>query len=573
VSELRVWAPIPRQVRAWVSGAVHPMQPEADGWWTADIDLPPGVDYGFLLDDDETVLPDPGSRWQPNGVDRPSRVYDHSAYEWTDTAWTGRALPGAIIYELHVGTFTAGGTFDSAIERLPHLVDLGITHVELMPVNAFSGEWGWGYDGVDWYAAHQPYGGPDGLKRLVDAAHGHGLAVVLDVVYNHLGPSGNYLPRFGPYFSAGGNAWGDRINLDGKDSGPVRRFIIDNALTWLSDFHIDALRLDAVHALQDASVPHLLDELAHDVDALSARLGKPLPLIAESDLNDPTMINPLTAGGHGMDGQWDDDVHHALHALITGERQGYYIDFGSLAVLAKVYTAAFLHDGTYSTFREHRHGRPVDRYLLPGYRFVVSLQNHDQIGNRAVGDRLSELASPALQRVAAVLLLTAPFTPMLFMGEEWAASTRWPYFTSHTEPELADIAEHRRAEFADHGWDTEQMIDPQDPRAFHDAVLNWDEVQEPTHQQMLDLYRSLIALRRAEPDLADPQLDLIEVSFDEDARWLVIRRGALLVVVNLASSGQLVELSSTELLLTTGAANLVADGIELGPQTAAILRA
>jgi maltooligosyltrehalose trehalohydrolase len=327
-----------------------------------------------------------------------------------------------------------------------------------------------------------------------------------------------------------------------------------------------------VHALQDSSSPHLLDELAHDVDALSARVGRPLPLIAESDLNDPTMINPLTAGGHGMDGQWDDDVHHAIHALVTGERQGYYVDFGSLAVLAKVYTSAFLHDGTYSTFREHMHGRPVDRYLLPGYRFIVSLQNHDQIGNRAVGDRLSELAPPALQRVAAVLLLTAPFTPMLFMGEEWAASTRWPYFTAHAEPELAGIGAHRREEFGQHGWDTEQMVDPQDPRAFHDAVLNWDELAEPDHHHMFELYRALIALRHSEPDLADPQLDLVDVTFDEDARWLVIRRGELLVAINLADTGQTIELSSSELLLATGPATLGASGVDLGPQTAAVLR-
>jgi maltooligosyltrehalose trehalohydrolase len=560
-------------VGLWVDGVVEPMQSDADGWWVVDAEVKPGQDYGFVLDDDDTVLPDPSSRWQPDGVHEPSRWYDDSAHAWQDGSWTGRGLPGAVIYELHVGTFTAAGTFDGAIEHLPHLVDLGITHVELMPVNAFSGAWGWGYDGVGWYATHEPYGGPDGLKRFVDAAHAHGVAVLLDVVYNHLGPSGNYLTRFGPYFNYGSNDWGERINLDGLDSPPVRRFIIDNALMWLSEFHIDGLRLDAVHALRDTSAPHLLDELAHDVDALSARLGKPLPLIAESDLNDPTMVNPLTAGGRGMDGQWDDDVHHAMHALVTGERQGYYVDFGSLEVLAKVLTSAFLHDGTYSTFREHMHGRPVDRYLLPGYRLVVSLQNHDQVGNRAVGDRLPELAPPALQRIAAVLLLTSPFTPMLFMGEEWAASTRWPYFTSHVEPELAAVGEHRREEFARFGWDTEQMIDPQDPRAFHEAVLRWDEVAQPAHRQMLQLYRALIGLRSAEPDLADPQLDLVEVGYDEDARWLLIRRGSLYVAVNLAEQAQVVTVPTTEVLLATGDAALEDDGVRLEPHTAAIVRA
>ncbi len=452
------------------------------------------------------------------------------------------------------GTFTRTGTFDAAIAHLPHLARLGVTHLELLPVNAFSGQWGWGYDGVDWYAVHAPYGGPDGLKRFVDAAHGFGLAVVLDVVYNHLGPSGNYLPRFGPYFNGGSNDWGDRINLDGLNSGPVRRFIVDNALMWFSDFHVDGLRLDAVHALQDSSTPHLLDELAHDVDALSARLGRPLPLIAESDLNDATMVNPLVAGGHGMDAQWDDDVHHAIHALVTGERQGYYVDFGSLPVLAKVFTSAFLHDGTYSTFREHMHGRPIDRHLLPGYRFVVSLQNHDQIGNRAVGDRLTEIAPLGMRQIAAVLLLTSPFTPMLFMGEEWGASTRWPYFTSHTDPGLADIGKYRKEEFGSHGWDTDQMIDPQDPKAFHDAVLRWDEVAEPEHRSMLDLYRSLIELRRSEPDLADPQLDLVDVDFDEDKNWVVISRGALRVVLNLADVAQTVVVNTDELLFATDSA-------------------
>ncbi|HEX4389945.1 MAG TPA: malto-oligosyltrehalose trehalohydrolase, partial [Mycobacterium sp.] len=525
MTDLLVWAPIPQRVCLWIDGHVVPMVKDADSWWSADGLIVAGSSYGFLLDDDETVLPDPASRWQPDGVHAPSRRYDQSRFEWTDTDWTGRTLPGAVIYELHVGTFTAAGTFDGVIEHLPHLADLGVTHLELMPVNAFDGDWGWGYDGVGWYAVQEPYGGPDGLKRLVDAAHGHGLAVVLDVVYNHLGPSGNYLPRFGPYFNPGTTSWGDVINLDGKDSYEVRRFIIANALMWLTDYHLDALRLDAVHALQDTSTPHLLDELTREVDALSARLGRPLSLIAESDLNDPSMVNPLEAGGHGLTGQWNDDVHHAIHALITGERQAYYDDFGSLAALAKVLTSGFLHDGTYSTFRNHNHGRPIDRHLLPGYRFIVALQNHDQVGNRERGRRLTELTTPALLRVAAVVLLTSPFTPMLWMGEEWAASTRWPYFTAHTEPALVDIGKYREQEFAAYGWDPTQMIDPQDPHAFADSVLDWNELAEPGHTQIRELYRNLIALRRTETDLADPRLDQITIDFDEDNRWLVVHRG------------------------------------------------
>jgi maltooligosyltrehalose trehalohydrolase len=573
MTHVGVWAPIPHRVRLWIDGTTVAMHPEPDGWWVADTDITTGSNYGFLLDDDEKVLPDPASRWQPDGVHAPSRIYDQSAFEWTDSTWTGRALPGAVIYELHVATFTPGGTFDSAIRRLTYLAELGITHVELLPVNSFNGMWNWGYDGVDWYAVHEPYGGPDGLKRFVDAAHEHGIAVVLDVVYNHLGPSGNYLTRFGPYFNPGTNAWGDMINLDGKHSPTVRTFILENALMWLSDFHVDALRLDAVHALQDTSTPHVLDELTSEVDALSARVGRPLTLIAESDLNDPIMIYPLEAGGHGMHGQWDDDVHHAIHALVTGERQGYYVDFGSLAVLAKVLTSAFLHDGTYSTFRGHMHGRPIDRHLVPGYRFIVSLQNHDQVGNRAVGDRLTEVATPAMQRIAAVLLLTAPFTPMLWMGQEWSASTRWPYFTSHTEPELAGIGAHRSEEFAGYGWDVSEMIDPQDQRAFYDAILNWNELAEPEHRAMLGLYRSLIALRHAEPDLADPRLDLVEVDFDEDARWLIVRRGELRVVLNLADTDQSITVSAGEILLATGPIDLERGGVRCGARTAAIVRA
>ena len=349
-----------------------------------------------------------------------------------------------------------------------------------------NGIWNWGYDGVAWYAVHEPYGGPDALKRFVDACHSVGLAVLLDVVYNHLGASGNYLPEFGPYLKSGRNTWGDLVNLDGPGSAEVRRFILDNALGWLRDFHLDGFRLDAVHALQDESETHILAELATEVGRLAAELGRPLPLIAESDLNDPKMITPTNAGGYGMTAQWDDDVHHVLHALLSGERHGYYADFGSLPSLAKVLTKAFFHDGTYSSFRGRDHGRPVDTANTPGWRFVVFLQDHDQVGNRAVGDRLPEIVSPDLLKVGAVLLLTSPFTPMLWMGEEWAAGTRWPFFSSHPEPELAKaVSEGRLAEFADHGWDTEAMVDPQAPAAYQEAILNWAEPRADGHREML----------------------------------------------------------------------------------------
>jgi maltooligosyltrehalose trehalohydrolase len=565
-----VWAPYASDVQLLLAGTRHLMYSDSGGRWRTDVEAPGGSDYAFVLDGNAEPLPDPASRRQPSGVHGLSRLYDQSAFEWTDQAWTGRALPGSVIYELHVATFTAAGTFDSAIERLDHLVELGITHVELLPVNAVNGTWNWGYDGVDWYAVHEPLGGPDGLKRFVDAAHRSGLAVVLDVVYNHLGPSGNYLPRFGPYLKTGRNTWGDLLNLEAE---PVRRFIVDNALMWFADFHVDALRLDAVHALIDSSTPHLLEQLAVEVDVLAAHLGRPLILIAESDLNDPVMITDRAAGGYGLDAQWDDDVHHALHSLLTGETQGYYCDFGSLAVLAKVLTSAFLHDGTYSTFRRRIHGRPVDRTTTPGYRFVVCLQNHDQVGNRAVGDRLTELASPAIQRIGAVLLLTAPFTPMLWMGEEWAAATRWPFFTSHPEPDLAEAtARGRIAEFSSHGWNTEAMIDPQDPAAFQEAVLDWSELGRPAHRDMLTLYRELIGLRRREADLTDPRLDRVRVDYDEDARWIVVHRGRLRVVANLGPDEQTLGVDSDDIIFSTGPADLTASGLLLAGRTAAIVR-
>jgi maltooligosyltrehalose trehalohydrolase len=569
VTSFDLWAPNAHGVRLQVGETRIDMKSESDGWWHVDAQAPSGTDYAFLLDDTDTPLPDPRSRWQPFGVHGASRVHDDRAFAWTDDGWRGRDLLGAVIYELHIGTFTTGATFDSAIPRLDHLVELGITHVEVLPVNAFNGVWNWGYDGVGWYAVHQAYGGPDGLKRFVDACHSRGLAVVLDVVYNHLGPSGNYLPRFGPYLKSGRSTWGDLVNLEAM---PVRRFIIDNALMWLREYHVDGLRLDAVHALVDTSTPHLLAELSSAVSALSRRLGRPLSLIAESDLNDPVMITPLAAHGLGMDAQWDDDIHHALHAMLTGERQGYYVDFGSLEVFTKVWTSAFLHDGTYSTFRGRVHGRPVDRSHTPGYRFVGCLQNHDQVGNRAAGDRLSKIASAGLLRVGAVLLFTSPFTPMVWMGEEWAASTPWPFFTSHPEPELAAVTGPGRIEeFRRHGWDVSGMVDPQDPRAYRSAILNWDEVDTHRHHDVLDLYRRLIALRSAEPGLRDSRLDRVRVDSDEQARWLVVHRGGFRVLANLAAHAQTLDVAG-EVVLATEPAEVTASGIRLGAETAVIVR-
>jgi maltooligosyltrehalose trehalohydrolase len=567
--EVSVWAPKADRVQVrfappgrtgTAEATTTELEPAGEGWFSTDVEgARPGDDYGFLLDDGGQLLPDPRSRRQPEGVHGPSRFYVDD-FAWTDQAWAGKDLPDSVFYELHVGTFTPAGTLLSAIERLDHLVALGVTHVELLPVNDFNGQWNWGYDGVLWYAVHEAYGGPDGLKQFVDACHGRGLGVALDVVYNHLGPSGNHLPEFGPYFKEGRNTWGDLINLDGESSGPVRDYILDNVAMWFSEFHVDALRLDAVHALHDESATHLLAEMSERVEQMADTLGRPLILIAESDLNDPVMITPRNAG-YGLDAQWDDDVHHALHALLTGERQAYYVDFGPLSVLAKVLTHAFFHDGTYSTFRHADHGKPVDRQHTPGYRFVVCLQNHDQVGNRAYGDRLTELTSAGKLKVGAVLLLTSPFTPMLWMGEEWAAGTRWPFFTSHPEPDLAEATgKGRLAEFADHGWNTSEMVDPQDPQAFVQAKLDWSETSEAGHAGVLGLYRDLIRLRRELPDLRDSRLDQVDVDFDEEARWMVIRRGSLAVMANLADVDQELPAAGGELVLATEEGSTVSDG-------------
>jgi maltooligosyltrehalose trehalohydrolase len=534
-----VWAPGASRIELVVAGERVTAQRAGDGWWRTDRDPVAGEDYGWLVDG-EGPYPDPRSARQPQGVHGLSRAYDHDAFAWTDDGWHGRALPGAVSYELHVGTFTSAGTFDAAIERLDHLVDLGVDLVEVMPVAAFPGVHGWGYDGVHLFAVHEPYGGPDGFKRFVDACHHRGLGVVLDVVHNHLGPSGNYLPRFGPYFTdAHHTPWGAAVNLDDVGSDEVRLYLIDNACAWLRDFHVDGLRMDAVHALHDTRATHYLADLADAVDALATALGRPLSLIAESDRNDPLTVTPRAAGGTGLTATWDDDLHHALHALLSGERQGYYVDFGSCECLAHVLTSAFWHDGRWSEFRGRSHGAPVDRVRMPGHRFVVALQNHDQVGNRATGDRLSASVSDGRLRIGAALLLCGPFSPLLFMGEEWAADTPWQYFTDHGEPELAAaVRDGRRAEFAEHGWRAEQVPDPQHEGTVAASRLDWAELDKEPHAGMLAWYRDLLTLRRTRAELTDPRLDRVAVSHDEAAQWLVLHRGSLRVVINLAGTAQ-----------------------------------
>jgi len=548
---VEVWAPAATTVDLVTGSGTAAMTPGESGWWHGSLPgARDGVDYGFTVDG-SGPFPDPRSRRQPNGVHELSRTFDAQAHAWQDGAWTGRQLAGATIYELHIGTFTPEGTLDAAAGRLDHLVALGVDFVELLPVNGFNGTHNWGYDGVLWYAVHEGYGGPAAYQRFVDACHTAGIGVIQDVVHNHLGPSGNYLPNFGPYLSdAEGNTWGASVNLDGQESDEVRRFIIDSALMWLRDYHVDGLRLDAVHALKDHSAVHLLEQLAGEVAVLSAAVGRPLTLIAESDLNDPKLITPREANGYGLDAQWSDDFHHAVHVALTGETVGYYADFAPLGALAKVLTRGFFHDGTLSSFRGRHHGRPIDVERMPAWRLVVASQNHDQIGNRAIGDRLSAQLDTGQLGIAAALTLLGPFTPMLFMGEEWGARTPWQFFTSHPEPELGlATAEGRIGEFARMGWDPAVVPDPQDPATFERSKLDWTELHRPDSGRLLALYRDLAGLRRRIEDLTDPRFTRLTVAFDEADGWLVLTRGDTEIVINLSTSGRWVPVTGESVLL------------------------
>jgi maltooligosyltrehalose trehalohydrolase len=534
MTAVRVWAPRPRSVAVQIDGVRHPLRPVGGGWW-AGPRLPVGSRYGFLLDDDPEPRPDPRGRRLPDGVHGLSQA---TAPRRARRDWPGRPLADGVIYELHLGTFTPGGTFDAAIDKLDHLVDLGIAFVELLPVNAFNGTHNWGYDGVAWFAVHESYGGPDGYARFVAACHARGIGVIQDVVYNHLGPSGNYLPLYGPYLREGAaNTWGDELNLDEPE---VRRYILDNARMWFEEYGVDGLRLDAVHALRDTASPagreHLLAGLSRETEALSARLGRPLTLVAESDLNDPVMITPRRDGGHGLTAQWSDDYHHAAHVALTGETTGYYADFEPLTSLAVAATRGFFHAGTYSSFRERVHGAPLPEET-EAWRLVTFVQDHDQIGNRAAGDRLSASLSPRRLVLAAVLAVLTPSTPMLFMGEEWGASTPWQFFTSHPEPELGRAtAEGRIAEFAKMGWDPDAVPDPQDPATFERSRLDWDEARVEPHATLLARYRELIALRAAEPELRSPRLGDLAASVDEAARQVTFERGHVRIRLNLGSA-------------------------------------
>ena len=591
MSPIRLWAPDAQVVECVVGGDRHAMSAEEGGWWSWTPGSEGPIDYLFVVDAHDPV-PDPRSPWLPHGVHGPTRTFDEQAFAWTDDEWKGardgEGTLGAVFYEAHIGTFTRAGTFAGAIEGLDHLVELGVDVVSVMPVAAFGGPHGWGYDGVQPYAVHQPYGGPEGFQEFVDACHARRLAVCLDVVYNHVGPVGNYLQAFGPYFTdQHSTPWGPALNLDGPRSEQVRRWVIDNALRWFRDFHVDALRLDAVHALHDGSPRHILAELSDETAALSAQLGRPLELIAESDLNDPVMVTPTATGGRGMTAQWDDDVHHALHVALTHERQGYYADFAGgteawpegtpLRILAKTLTEVFLHDGRMSTFRGRVWGAPVDRNTTSGHRFVAYLQSHDQIGNRALGDRINETVSPGQQAIGAALYLLSPYTPMVFMGEEWRASTPFQFFTSFDDQWLADaVRQGRREEFAAHGWTAKDLPDPQDPATRSASVLDWTETNRLGHTEMLEFYRELIQTRRREPDTRSGDLRTAKVDVNEANGWLIMHRGHVHVVCNFRSRAQVVPLTGLmvdRVLVSWGRAPIVDEaGVWLDGHDVAVIR-
>ncbi|MDO5747130.1 MAG: malto-oligosyltrehalose trehalohydrolase [Actinomycetaceae bacterium] len=506
-----------------------------NGWWQANNPLPDNTNYAFRIDGGPAI-PDPSARWLPYGVHGPCRTWNPESYQWK-SSWSGTQVLGGVIYEMHIGTFSPEGTFDGAIAHLDHLVNLGVDCIELMPLAPFPGHHNWGYDGVSLYAIHAPYGGPAGLQRFVDAAHQRGLAVCCDVVLNHLGPEGNYLQKFGPYFtSKHSTPWGDGFNTDDKDCREVRDYLIGVPLSFIRDFRIDAIRLDAVHAIKDDSPTHLLSDLSLAVDRLESELQRPVTLIAESDLNNYSMVLPREQGGYGIDAQWDDDVHHGVHVAMTGETHGYFKDFGHDDALCKAYEDVFYHDGTYSSFRHCNWGRPVP----PDFdrnKFVVFSGNHDQIGNRALGDRPSHYLDPSIYAAQAALILLSPYTPMLFMGEEWAASTPFQYFTDYGDPDLGKaVSQGRLDEFSSHGWeqiygtDSIDVPDPQSRDTFERSHLRWDECQSGNvHHRTFQWYQSLIKLRNQAPELSrgtKPRL----LHHDD---WIALCRGNYIVVIGL----------------------------------------
>jgi maltooligosyltrehalose trehalohydrolase len=494
--EFVLWAPMARTASVVFlpkSGEPLTMEPLGDGYYRTVVTTLPGSEYFYRLDDGKE-LPDPASRYQPQGVHRPSQLVDVKAFRWTDQGWIGRPLESSIFYELHVGTYTAEGSFDALVPHLPEFVELGITTIELMPIAQFPGPRNWGYDGVYVFAPQNTYGGPEALHRFIDAAHHVGLSVALDVVYNHLGPEGNYLNAYGPYFTDRYKTpWGQALNFDGVGSDEVRRFFIENALYWLEDYHFDALRLDAIHGIFDLSARHFLAELKSAVADLSQRLKRQCHLIAESDLNDTRILRGPAEGGYALDAQWSDDFHHSVHRLLTGENVGYYADFEGVAPLVATLTDGWYYSGQHSNFRKRRHGNSPRG--IASSRFVVCNQNHDQVGNRAAGERMSSLVNFEALKLAAGVTLLSPFVPLLFMGEEYGETAPFQYFTSHGDPHLVEtVRRGRREEFAAFGWE-QTVPDPQDDQTFARSRLDHSLKNKEPHRTLFRFYQELIRIR------------------------------------------------------------------------------
>ncbi len=523
--EFTVWSPFAKTVSLKIVSPCEKMismEKDAWGYWMASIDGAQETVSYFYRINDEKDRPDPASHYQPEGVHGPSRVINHT-FGWEDGSWKGVTLAEMIIYELHVGTFTPEGAFDAIIPRLPELKDIGINTLEIMPVAQFPGERNWGYDGVYPYAVQNSYGGPGGLKQLVNACHKNGMAVVLDVVYNHLGPEGNYLADFGPYFTSRYKTpWGDAINFDGPYSNPVRQFFINNALYWFTEYHVDALRLDAVHGIFDFGAHHFLQELGEAVHEQANKWGRSIYLISESDLNDSKIVNSIQSGGYGLDAQWNDDFHHALHTLLTGEMQGYYLDFGKIEHLAKAVSEGFVYSGGYSEFRKRNHGNSSKD--LSARQMVVFSQNHDQVGNRMLGERLSALVSFEALKLAAGAVLLSPYIPLLFMGEEYGEDAPFFYFVSHSNPVLVEaVREGRKKEFGAFPWQGEPP-DPQSVETFQKSKIQWEKRREGVHGVLLAFYSHLITLRKTIPAISHLDKTCLAVDGFEGKKVMCVRR-------------------------------------------------
>ncbi len=597
---IHVWAPRAKRVRLVVAGGPEVLlapDPDRPGWLSGAPALSHGCDY--RLDVDGELIPDPLARWLPEGVNGPARHWEPASVKWSDHDWRGHSIRDAsCIYEVHIGTFSRAGTLDAAIEHLDWLVELGVTHVELLPVAAFDGPRGWGYDGVALNAVHDPYGGPDALCRFVAACHERGLAVILDIVHNHLGPSGNHWARLGPVITNKYQTpWGGAINLDDVGSDAVREILLSSALGWIRDFHLDGLRMDAIHELIDNRALTYLEELGHAVGQMSSQLSRVIDVIGESDQNDPRTVTAVAHGGLGLTAQWDDDVHHALHWIFTGETIGYYQDFGGPAASAHALEHGFLHDGRWSNFRGRTHGRPIDFTRVDPWRFVVALQTHDQVGNRAQGDRLSHLTRIDQLAGAAAVLLSLPYTPMLFMGEEWGATTPWQFFTSFENSELGDaVTRGRDAEFVSHGWGEVaiDVPDPQDEATFEASKLVWAELAESPHHELANWYRDLLRLRREHAGFGstDAQagmstagavhVQVITESASDSPEVIVLTKPGWATIVNSAAAPRAATLPSTgwipELAWPDGSAITVEEPtststqVHLEPGATAVLR-